>query len=684
MRVCHFLIGVPGSGKSTLATQLAKLGYRIVSTDAIREKIYGDEIIQGDWAKIEEVVLKEIQDAISNGFDIVYDATNAVRPWRMDLLRKLNSIDSNSCQNPVWIAWYLKTPLEICKQWNKNRDRKVPDDVIDRMHKSLKDFPPIAAEGFIKVEHIDVSKPFEIDLQAKIEKLNRSLINRRNRTQHDGISFHKYSKLLDFERLMHLISLIIRFPGIGNLHSSNPNELVNIFGIVPKFTNSVDEITGITNKICGKIYADKDAIESDLHWLLENNLITITDFIDSPCPNSPLAISPSPPFSTHAYSDTEPFLRLIETIRFILENPFLPSNQGSLQTLVSALQSHEIIYGEGRDIIRKDIETVLKPYKILPEFALRQGYFAGTGILSKQELIKVFDVIQSQAKSLDDPLALDIYHIFARRMKQAQLIADSNIYPVRGIAHHSIVDLEYLHETALARNMPRLEEAIAKCELLQLNRFPGRGRYQGDEAKDFTAYPLQIVFYNSAWYLGLECVSGANAGLFRFERLDRLFIGQLQHKQRSINEQKISLQKLQKLIHASVGIFLGYNAEDQRLFLSNKKEERDKVRTTVELWFNDTKFKFISEGTKRFVNVKMSLPLSQKSVSIPKSVFSLSGTKDKDFPNRFRVIFPKWSLQDFELEKWILGFGGNVKVVQPPELVEKIKRISADISMIYK
>ncbi len=684
MRVCHFLIGVPGSGKSTLAALLAKLGYRIVSTDAIRQQIYGDEIIQGEWAKIEEVVLKEIQDAISNGFDIVYDATNAVRPWRMDLLRKLNSIHSNSFQHLVWIAWYLKTPPEICKQWNKNRDRQVPDDVIHRMHKSLKDFPPIAAEGFIKVEHIDVLSAGEIDLQAKIEKLNRSIINRRNRTQHNAITFHKYSKLLDFERLMHLISLIIRFPGIGNLYVSNPKELENLFGMVPQFTDSVDEITAIINKICGKIYADKDAIESDLQWLLENNLITITHFIDSPCPNSSLAISPSPPFPTHAYSDTEPFQRLIETIRFILQNPFLSSNQGSLQTLVSALQRGGIIYGEGRDIIRKDIENVLKPYKILPEFALRQGYFAGTGILSKQELIKVFDVIQSQAKNLDDPLALDIYETFTLRMKQAQLIADSNIYPVRGIAHHSIVDLEYLHETALARNMPRLEEAIAKCELLQLNRFAGKGRYEGDEAKDFTAYPLQIVFYNSAWYLGLECVSGENAGLFRFERLDRLFIGQLQYKQRSINEQKISLQKLQKLIHASVGIFLGYNAEEQRLFLSNKKEERDKVCTTVELWFNDTKFKFISEGTKRFPHVKMSLPLSQKSVSIPKSVFSLSRTKDKDFPNRFRVEFPKWSLQDFELEKWILGFGGNVKVVQPPELVEKIKSISADISMIYK
>lgn len=684
MRVCHFLIGVPGSGKSTLAIRLANLGYRIVSTDAIRERIYGDAAIQGEWMQVEEVVLQEIQDALSNGFNIVYDATNAVRSYRMNLLTKLNSISLDSSEHPQWIAWYLKTPFDICKQWNQNRDRKVGDDVIERMYKSLKDFPPIPAEGFIKVETIDVLKVDKIDLQAKIEKLNRSIINRRNRTQHEAVRFHEYSKLLDFERLMHLISLIIRFPGIGNLQVTNPEKLELIFGKVPEFINEVEEISAIMNKFYGEIYADKQSIKFDLYWLSAHHLINKNDNIDFDSLNRANRISCASEFPTHSYSDIEPFQRLIKTINFILQNPFLQSNQGSLQTLVSALQKQGIVYGEAKDTIRKDIETVLKPYKILPEFALRQGYFAGTGILSKQELIKVFDVIQSQAKSLDDPLALDIYEIFSLRMKQSQLIADNNIYPVRGIAHHSIVNLDYLHETALARNINRLEEAIAECKLLKLNRFSDRGRYVGDEATAFTAYPLQIVFYHWAWYLGLECVSGENAGLFRFERLDRLYIAQSEAMQRTIKEQTQSLKKFQKLTDASVGIFLGYSTEYQRLYLSKNKEENNQVITTVELWFNDTKFKFICEGTKRFPRVKMSLPKFKARVNLPKSVFSLSSTKDKEFSNRFRVELPKWCLQDFELEKWILGFGGNVKVVQPPELVEKMKCISQDILRVYQ
>jgi predicted DNA-binding transcriptional regulator YafY len=41
-------------------------------------------------------------------------------------------------------------------------------------------------------------------------------------------------------------------------------------------------------------------------------------------------------------------------------------------------------------------------------------------------------------------------------------------------------------------------------------------------------------------------------------------------------------------------------------------------------------------------------------------------------------------LQDFDLWRWIIGFGGNVKVINPPELVEKIKKIGEDIFNNYQ
>lgn len=136
----------------------------------------------------------------------------------------------------------------------------------------------------------------------------------------------------------------------------------------------------------------------------------------------------------------------------------------------------------------------------------------------------------------------------------------------------------------------------------------------------------------------------------------------------------------------SAGIFLGYSASEQRLFLSKDKQERDKVCVRVELWFNDHIFPFITEGTKRFPaqQMKMSPPVDRGKLMLRKSIFCLSKTGDERFPNRFQVVLPKWSLNDVEFLRWIVGFAGNVKVVQPEELVEKVKGIGEAIVGVYE
>jgi predicted DNA-binding transcriptional regulator YafY len=80
----------------------------------------------------------------------------------------------------------------------------------------------------------------------------------------------------------------------------------------------------------------------------------------------------------------------------------------------------------------------------------------------------------------------------------------------------------------------------------------------------------------------------------------------------------------------------------------------------------------------------MSPPLSGNfATQNTKSLFSLSQTGDDRFPNRFRVIFPRWSLNDVDLIRWIVGFGGQVKVVKPKELVNQIARMGQEIYDIY-
>ncbi|MEH2393496.1 MAG: ATP-binding protein [Nostoc sp.] len=509
--ICHFLIGVPGSGKSTFACELAKLGnYRIVSTDAIRQQLYGDASVQGEWSQVEEKVISEIVDAIALGIGVIYDATNAKRIWRMDLLSKLNLSVASLKQHGgkiKWMAWYLQTLIATCKLWNQKRDRQVPDMIIENMHKSLQDFPPVAAEGFAAVKEIDVTSPkFDIQqITTHIQQLHRTLINRANRNRQ--IILHSYSVLLDFERLMHLISLIIRYPGIGNLQATQPSLVESILGNVTQFSNAVEEVTAIMAKLCGKIYADQNAIASDLDWLQQNSLIGVNTIgnLENLSSKKREALNFFPfciekgvmglGFEvTHAYSDCHSFQRLIQIIRLILHHPFLQdTGKGSLQTLMSALRENGIIDGDGLDTVRKDIEKVLKPYKILPEFPLRDGYFAGTAILSALELTKVFDVLQSQAKSLDDPVALEIYETFATRMVKSKL-GISNVYPVRAISNRSMIDPEFLPDDALSKNLQPLEEAIVKGQLLELNRFPGGGKFVLDEEGFFLYFLCKSFF----------------------------------------------------------------------------------------------------------------------------------------------------------------------------------------------
>jgi len=143
------LIGLPGSGKSSVAQQLLAADPRrqLISTDAIRKQLFGDEAIQGPWLLVWREIQRQFLQAVelishTAAGEAIYDATNTQRRHRREVITLARSTGFNHITG-LWID----TPVWLCLARNRRRDRQVPEDAIFRMHRQLRDAPPTLQEG---------------------------------------------------------------------------------------------------------------------------------------------------------------------------------------------------------------------------------------------------------------------------------------------------------------------------------------------------------------------------------------------------------------------------------------------------------------------------------------------------------------------------------------------------------
>ena len=135
------LVGVPGSGKSTYARNKSESDNSTVwlSSDVIRERLYGDAACQNDPGKVFEIMQKEAVEALENGFDVIYDATNITRKARVGILNIVPKHVRKCCV----VIW---APIDVCIERDKARDRSVGKEVIDKMLRRFE--APFYDEGF--------------------------------------------------------------------------------------------------------------------------------------------------------------------------------------------------------------------------------------------------------------------------------------------------------------------------------------------------------------------------------------------------------------------------------------------------------------------------------------------------------------------------------------------------------
>lgn len=129
MSKCFMMIGLPGSGKSYEVRKIAEREDAIiVSSDAIRKEINGDESCQENGNKVFEIANKRVKDALASGRNVIMDSTN------VSCKRRVAWVEEMKKYADEMIAVFMATPYEVCVERQGLRDRKVDEDIIKRMY----------------------------------------------------------------------------------------------------------------------------------------------------------------------------------------------------------------------------------------------------------------------------------------------------------------------------------------------------------------------------------------------------------------------------------------------------------------------------------------------------------------------------------------------------------------------
>lgn len=155
---------IAAAGKSTWANQ--QEGYLVLDSDLIRKELWGSETDQQNPDKVFNLMYKRSCEALERGQSVVYCATNLNMRFRVHTLNQIkHKFPDVYCRCVIF-----NTPLNICKEWNKKRERQVPDWLFERQLKAFQ--VPVYNEGWDKIE---IFTPIHYDKVAVSNRIWRDV-----------------------------------------------------------------------------------------------------------------------------------------------------------------------------------------------------------------------------------------------------------------------------------------------------------------------------------------------------------------------------------------------------------------------------------------------------------------------------------------------------------------------------
>lgn len=183
----YMLVGLPASGKSYYAKQLQLRSENVVihSSDDLRNELFGcsdDKEVNSpaNNQKVFTELHKRIKQSLKDGKNVVYDATNINRKRRIAFLNELKNI---SCYKKCIVV--ITNLYQVYKN-NQNRDRIVPDEVIDKMLKTWN--TPYYFEGWD-----DICLEYNSNKDQEVEKMLVDNIDYNQRNPHHKLSLGLHS-----------------------------------------------------------------------------------------------------------------------------------------------------------------------------------------------------------------------------------------------------------------------------------------------------------------------------------------------------------------------------------------------------------------------------------------------------------------------------------------------------------
>ncbi len=137
-------VGIPGSGKTTVLKAVAtQLDITYISPDEIREELTGSMANQSVNKEAWDETYHRAKTALARSRPVIVDATHAEAWRRAEAIAQYRESGASTV-----VAAVFDTPLQVAKERNLQRERVVPEHVLERMHKSLSKEPAAQAEGF--------------------------------------------------------------------------------------------------------------------------------------------------------------------------------------------------------------------------------------------------------------------------------------------------------------------------------------------------------------------------------------------------------------------------------------------------------------------------------------------------------------------------------------------------------